>query len=327
MAEVLRPLQTTFSDFEDSDLIVGLDESDDAAIYAVSDDLAVIQTIDFFPPVVDDPFLYGAISAANALSDIYAMGGDVKFALNVAGFPDDLDKEILSEIFRGGGEKVKEAGGVIVGGHTIIDREPKYGLSVTGFVHPKKIFRTNGARPGDVLLLTKPIGTGIALTAKQNDMYNVDEVIKSMLLLNKDVAVLARMYDVSAMTDITGFGLAGHCLEMAKSSDVKLVINATHVPVFAGIFDLISDGIITGGVMRNLDQLSEGIHNFSEENHENISTLLFDPQTSGGLLIAVSEDDAEKLSLAIQDNNGECWKIGYISSENVETGAGSVEIR
>ena len=197
---MLRPLQTTFSDFEDSNLIAGLDESDDAAVYAVSDDIAIIQTIDFFPPVVDDPFLYGGISAANALSDIYAMGGDVKFALNVAAFPDDLNEEILGEIFRGGAEKVKEAGGIIVGGHTIIDREPKYGLSVTGFVHPKKLFRTNGARLGDVLLLTKPIGTGIALTAKQQDMYDVDEVIKSMLFLNKDAATLAQMFDVSAMT-------------------------------------------------------------------------------------------------------------------------------
>ena len=324
---MLRPLQTTFSDFEDSNLIAGLDESDDAAVYAVSDDLAIIQTIDFFPPVVDDPFLYGGISAANALSDIYAMGGDVKFALNVAAFPDDLNEEILGEIFRGGAEKVKEAGGIIVGGHTIIDREPKYGLSVTGFVHPKKLFRTNGARLGDILLLTKPIGTGIALTAKQQDMYDLDEVIKSMLFLNKDAATLAQMFDVSAMTDVTGFGLAGHCLEMAKSSDVKLVIDFAKVPVFSGVLDLISTGIITGGGMRNLDQLGEGIHDFSGRNSEETLALSFDPQTSGGLLIAVSEGDAEKLCAAIQATNGECWQIGYISGEEIESGSGSVEIR
>ena len=284
---MLRPLQTTFSDFEDSNLIAGLDESDDAAVYAVSDDLAIIQTIDFFPPVVDDPFLYGGISAANALSDIYAMGGDVKFALNVAAFPDDLNEEILGEIFRGGAEKVKEAGGIIVGGHTIIDREPKYGLSVTGFVHPKKLFRTNGARVGDVLLLTKPIGTGIALTAKQQDMYDLDEVIKSMLFLNKDAATLAQMFDVSAMTDVTGFGLAGHCLEMAKSSDVKLVIDFAKVPVFPGVLDLISTGIVTGGGMRNLDQLGQRIHDFSGRNSEETLALSFDPQTSGGLLLSL----------------------------------------
>ena len=324
---MLRPLQTTFSDFKDSNLIAGLDESDDAAVYAVSDDLAIIQTIDFFPPVVDDPFLYGGISAANALSDIYAMGGDVKFALNVAAFPDDLNEEILGEIFRGGAEKVKEAGGIIVGGHTIIDREPKYGLSVTGFVHPKKLFRTNGARLGDVLLLTKPIGTGIALTAKQQDMYDVDEVIKSMLFLNKDAATLAQMFDVSAMTDVTGFGLAGHCLEMAKSSDVKLVIDFAKVPVFPGVLDLISTGIVTGGGMRNLDQLGQKIHDFSGRNSEDTLTLSFDPQTSGGLLIAVSEGDAEELCAAIQATNGECWQIGYISNEDIESGSGSVEIR
>ena len=329
MAQVLRPLRATFSDSKDSNLIIGLNESDDAAVYAVSSDLAIIQTIDFFPPVVDDPFLYGGISATNALSDIYAMGGDVKFALNVATFPDDISEEILSEIFRGGAEKVKEAGGIIVGGHTIIDREPKYGLSVTGFVHPEKIFRTKGARLGDVLLLTKPIGTGIALTAKQQDMYDADEVIRSMLLLNKDAAALARIYDVSAMTDVTGFGLAGHCLEMAQSSDVKLIVNSTSVPVFPNVLDLISEGIVTGGGMRNRNQLGEGIHNlddFSGENGAKILDLFFDPQTSGGLLIAVSENDAEKLRLEIEAINGECWRIGYISKENIESGAGSMEI-
>ncbi len=330
MAQVLRPLKTTFLNYQDPNLIVGLDESDDAAIYLVSPDIAVIQTIDFFPPVVDDPFLYGGISAANALSDIYAMGGDVKFALNVAAFPEDLNSEILGEIFRGGAEKVREAGAVIVGGHTIIDREPKYGLSVTGFVHPDKIFRTNGARNGDVLLLTKPIGTGIALTAKQQGMYDLDEVIESMLFLNKHISTLAQMYDVSAMTDVTGFGLAGHCLEMAESSKVELVIESHKIPIFTDVVDLIKSGVVTGGGMRNRNQLSSQINNLDELNTDEsgfLLDLLFDPQTSGGLLIAVSEFDAEKLFDDIKNTNGNCWRIGYVAHESSDINRGTLLIK
>ena len=217
LAQVLRPLTR----HHHPDLIVGLQTSDDAAVYRLSDDQAIIQTVDFFPPVVDDAFAYGAISAANSLSDVYAMGGDVLFALAVAAFPDDLPREILTRIFEGGSSKVIEAGGVIAGGHTVTDDEPKYGLSVTGTIHPDRIWTKAGAKPGDLLFLTKPIGTGLITTAHKNRVVedtHLQAAMDSMMKLNRAASVAARAVGPNACTDVTGFGLLGHGFEIAEKS-------------------------------------------------------------------------------------------------------------
>ena len=209
--------------------MVGIETSDDAAIYRVTDDIAMIQTVDFFTPVVDDPYTFGQIAAANSLSDVYAMGGEPKVALNIVGFPNCLDPEILGEILRGGADKVKEAGAVLVGGHSVQDDEPKYGLSVSGFVHPDKIYRNYGCRPGDVLVLTKQIGSGIINTAVKAEMASEQakmEAVKVMSSLNKKAKEAAEGFPVNACTDITGFGLLGHCAEMAEASGVTLDFQA-----------------------------------------------------------------------------------------------------
>ena len=325
LAQVLRPLHQTFDPADHPDLIVGLDSADDAAVYRVSDDLALIQTLDFFPPVVDDPYTYGAISAANAMSDVYAMGGEVRFALNIAAFPEDLDPEILAEIFRGGAEKVREAGGVIAGGHTIFDTEPKYGLSVTGMVHPDAVIRTGGARPGDALLLSKPIGTGVLLTAAQQHYEGSDAGFEaatdSMLALNRHPSHLARAAGVHAMTDITGFALLGHASEVALHSNARLVIEASEVPLLTDAHRFAAAGAITGGGNRNREQLGDRV-SLADGLDDALVQLLFDPQTSGGLLIALPEADAEPLRAAIEAETGGCWRIG-----SVEDGPPLVAVR
>jgi len=325
LAQVLRPLQQTFEAGDHPDLLVGLDSADDAAVYRVSDDLALIQTLDFFPPVVDDPYTYGAIGAANAMSDVYAMGGEVRFALNIAGFPEDLDPEILGEIFRGGAEKVREAGGVIAGGHTVFDAEPKYGLSVTGMVHPAAIIRKGGARPGDTLLLTKPIGTGVLLTAAQRDYEDSDPglnaAITSMLALNRHPAHLARAAGVHAMTDVTGFSLLGHASEVALQSDARIVIESSEVPLLTDAHRFAAEGAVTGGGSRNREQLGDRIA-LADGLDDALVQLLYDPQTSGGLLIAVAETEAEDLRARIEAENGGCWRIG-----SIEDGAPLVDVR
>lgn len=325
LAQVLRPLHQTFDASDHPDLIVGLDAADDAAVYRVSDELALIQTLDFFPPVVDDPYTYGAISAANAMADVYAMGGEVRFALNIAAFPEDLDPEILAEIFRGGAEKVREAGGVIAGGHTIFDAEPKYGLSVTGMVHPDAVIRTGGAQAGDVILLTKPVGTGVLLTAAQQS-YEGSEAglaaaIDSMLVLNRHPSHLARAAGVHAMTDVTGFGLLGHASEVAQQSDARLVIESSEVPLLTDALHFAEAGAVTGGGSRNREQL-DGRVALAEGVDDALAQLLFDPQTSGGLLIAVPEAGAEALRESIERETGGCWRIGH-----VEDGTPLVEVR
>ena len=225
LAQVLQPL----SHRTHEQLIVGLQTSDDAAVFRVSADQAIVQTVDFFTPIVDDPYTFGAIAAANSMSDVYAMGGDVAFALNVVAFPDTLDPSILSAILQGGADKVAEAGGVIAGGHTVTDPEPKYGLAVTGFIHPDRIWRKGGAVPGDVLLLTKPIGTGVISTALKNQQATdvvIAGAVESMLKLNRAASETARPFTPNACTDITGFGLLGHAFEMAERSGVQLCIDA-----------------------------------------------------------------------------------------------------
>lgn len=213
---------------------MGLETSDDAAVYRITEEIAMIQTVDFFTPVVDDPYTFGQIAAANSLSDVYAMGGEPKIALNIAAFPNCLDVEILGEILRGGAEKVKEAGAVLVGGHTIQDNEPKYGLCVSGFVHPEKVWKNYGCRPGDVLILTKPIGSGVVNTAVKAQMASeeaANDAIRVMASLNKYAKEVFERYEISACTDVTGFGLLGHCAEMASASDVTLELYPEQIPL------------------------------------------------------------------------------------------------
>ncbi len=287
LAQVLRPLRLTTH----PDLLVGLQTGDDAAVYRPADDLALIQTVDFFPPVVDDPYTFGAIAAANAMSDIYAMGGDVLLALNVAAWPDDLPGEQLSRIFAGGADKLAEVGAVIAGGHTVTDDEPKYGLCVTGTIRPDRIMTKAGARPGDRLYLTKPIGTGVVTTALKRDAAadeHLAEAIEWMLRLNRDAARLALEVGVNACTDITGFGLAGHAAEMADKSGVRLRIGAEAVPLLTRAAEYAELGFVPGGTDRNRDHFTSGerpLVTLPDNLPHPLDQLLFDPQTSGGLLL------------------------------------------
>lgn len=275
-------------------LLVGTETSDDAAVYRISEELAVIQTVDFFTPVVDDPYLFGQIAAANALSDVYAMGGDPKLALNLAAFPNCLDIEILGEILRGGADKVLEAGAVLAGGHTISDEEPKYGLCVTGFVHPEKMWKNYGAQTGDILILTKPLGSGILSTAVKGELASekeINEAVRVMTTLNKYARDAAEGITVHSCTDITGFGLAGHAMEMAKGSRKTFVIDTGTIPVISGVQEYAEMGLIPAGAYRNREYLEADIQSTAAGWRED---LLFDPQTSGGLLFAVPAKDAGK---------------------------------
>lgn len=289
LAQVLRPLKNIFDSSRYPKIIVGLDDDDDAAVYKVSDDVALIHTLDFFTPIVDDPWTYGAIAAANSMSDVYAMGGDVVCALNICCFPPSLDAETVSEILRGGAEKTAEAGGAIAGGHTVDDKEPKYGLSVIGHVHPDRIFTKAGARPGDLLLLTKPLGVGIITTAAKSDAAgkgHLDDAIQSMLALNRDAAEVFRKAGVHACTDITGFSLLGHAWQMATASSVGLKIPFEQLPFVDGAKQYADDWLFPGGSCNN--QSFFGAHvSFSSSIPDEMRLLLFTPETSGGLCAAV----------------------------------------
>lgn len=294
LAQVLGAVTSTFDLADFPDLLVGLDGPDDAAVYRLTDDIAIVQTVDFFPPVVDDPYDYGAIAAANAMSDVYAMGGDVLMALNVTSFPEDLDPAILGRILLGGAEKVREAGGIVAGGHTLYDKEPKYGLAVTGIIDPRRVFAKGGAQPGDALVLTKPLGTGIILTAARDGRDDADHAAaatRSMLTLNRHASHLAREANAHAMTDITGFALLGHAREMADRGNVRFVIDAASVPALDGALAYAAEGIVTGGAGRNRAGL-EGHVTIGDGVDDATEHLLFDPQTSGGLLVALPPDAA-----------------------------------
>ena len=277
--------------------------------------------MDFFPPVVDDPYTFGAVAAANAMSDVYAMGGEVLFALQVAAFPEDQPTEVLAEIFRGGAEKVAEAGGVIAGGHTIIDAEPKYGLCVTGVARPDALLRKGGAQPDDLLLLTKPLGTGIVLTAAREDACAPDHLqaaVEGMLRLNRHPSHLAREAGVHACTDVTGFGLLGHAEEMARAGGVRLVIEAAQAPELPGALAYARQGLVPGGESRNREGLA-GKVSLPAGLAEDVEHLLFDPQTSGGLLLAVPPERAEPLARALEADGFLGTRVG-----RVEAGAGVV---
>ena len=278
---------------------MGTSTSDDAAVYKLSWDSALVLTVDFFPPIVDDPFNFGEISVANSLSDVYAM-----VALNIVGFPSDLDKGILTEILKGGYSKAKEAGVLILGGHTVVDAEPKYGLAVTGTVNPGSQITNAGSKPGDVLILTKPIGTGIITTAgKQNkaDHYLISEAIKIMSRLNKSASEAMTRIGVNACSDITGFGLLGHLREMAEGAKLDSEISVSNVPIIEGVMELINRGIAPGGTLRNLESL-EGHVSWEEGMSENSKILMSDAQTSGGLLISVPESRAANLIQELAKN-------------------------
>ena len=310
---MLRPLHEVFAPGQHPELLVGLAPSDDAAVYRLSDDLAVIQTLDFFPPVVDDPYIYGQIAAANAMSDVYAMGGEVRVALNIAAFPEDLDPELLAEIVRGGADKVAEAGGVVAGGHTVIDAEPKYGLSVMGVIHPDAVLTTGGAQPGDALLLTKPLGTGILMSAAGSEGAEAgfEAAVESMRTLNRHPAHLARAAAAHAVTDVTGFGLAGHAAEVARQSDATLVFDLDALPLLPDAARFAAEGVVTGGGNRNVAHLGDRVR-IEGDPDQALVDVFYDPQTSGGLLIAVPEADADALRDAIAGEGGGCWRVGRV---------------
>jgi selenide, water dikinase len=312
LAQVLRPLtQRTHPD-----LLVGLQTSDDAAVYRLSAELAIVQTVDFFPPIVDDPWTYGAVAAANSMSDVYAMGGEVLLALNVAGFPEDLAPDVIGAIFEGGASKVAEVGAVIAGGHTVTDSEPKYGLAVTGTIHPERVLTKAGARPGDHLFLTKPLGTGVVTTALKRraaDPADVEAAVASMLTLNRTASLAVREVGVNACTDVTGFGLLGHAAEVAERSGVGLRIAAGEVPLLPGARGYAEGGHLAGGLGRNREHFS-GEHGVRVEGGVPawLEALLWDPQTSGGLLFTVPSERAGALRSAFEAGGLPLWEIGEV---------------
>ena len=312
-AALLKDLVADFPAPTDPALMVGLAPFDDAAIYRVSDDIAMVSTTDFFPPLVDDPGDFGAIAAANACSDVFAMGGSVVMAINVAAFPEDFPREAIVAIFEAGARVVAEAGGAVAGGHTIRNPEPIYGLAVQGVVHPDKIFRKSGARSGDVLVLSKPIGTGLTLAAGTD--ADKAAAIAGMRSINRSAAETLRAIDgaVHAVTDVTGYGLAGHSWEMAERSDRRMVVDTSTIVAYPGALEAANDGARTGGDPRNRDYLEGHLDSTAPTGPE---ALCFDPQTSGGLLAAV--DPAAAAELEAQG----FWRVGV-----VEDGAPGLVLR
>lgn len=310
--EVLRGLPNT----KTKAALVGFETSDDAAVYQLSKDLAVVETIDFFPPVLDDPFAYGQIAAANALSDIWAMGAKPIFALNVVAFPKELPLSILRKILAGGASKAKEAGVPILGGHSVQSPEPKYGMAVTGVVHPKHVLTNAGGKAGDVLILTKPIGTGIATTALKRGLASkelVKRVTQQMAALNKAAGEVfaSRRFPVNALTDVTGFGLLGHGLEMARGAKLRMVLELERVPLLPEIAALADQGVVPGGTKTNLAHASKGVR-FPEGLPESIQHVLADAQTNGGLLAAVPAKHAAQALKALASKRVDAWAIGRL---------------
>ena len=300
-AGVLSQLLEGIRVHSDPNLLVGFDKSDDASVYRISDELALVQTVDFFPPIADDPYTFGAIAATNALSDVYAMGGEPKLALNIMAVPADMPKEVVHEILRGGYDKVYEAGALITGGHSILDPEPKYGLAVTGFVHPDRVLTNSGAKPGDVLLFTKPIGIGILTTAAKAELAEASTMAKALKLmttLNKSARDAMVKYRVHACTDVTGFGLLGHTCEMAQGSDVKITLRTGDMDLIGESLEFARMGLLPEGMYRNRQFAEKYVDGGAVELA--VQDMLYDPQTSGGLLIAVDPDDAPALFAELQ---------------------------
>ena len=313
-AGVLAKLLSDIKVHHDDNLLVGFDKSDDASVYKISDDLAIVQTVDFFPPIADDPYLFGQIAATNALSDVYAMGGEPKLCLNIMAIPENMPMEAVHALLRGGYDKVYEAGALITGGHSIHDDEPKYGLAVTGFVHPDKMLTNSNARPGDVLLLTKPIGIGVLSTAAKADMLSKSgqELInRLMTTLNKAARDAMVKYNVHACTDVTGFGLIGHTHEMASGSDTEIILDVDSIDLIPEALELARMGMLPAGMYRN--------RNFAQAHVDAGDTelakqdMLYDPQTAGGLLIAVAPEDADALFNELKNTVPSAQRIGTVS--------------
>ncbi|OGL13976.1 MAG: selenide, water dikinase SelD [Candidatus Rokubacteria bacterium RIFCSPLOWO2_12_FULL_71_19] len=319
----LRDVLAGLKQEQHPDLLVGLGASDDAAVYRITDEVAVVETVDFFPPIVDDPYLYGAIAAANSMSDVYAMGGQVVFALNVAGFPRDLPKEIITAIFRGGADKVREAGGVIAGGHTVVDAEPKYGLCVTGRVHPSRIFIKGGLVAGERLFLSKPLGTGVIATAAKADACDpavLDRAVESMLRLNRAASEVAQEAGVRGATDITGFGLLGHAAEMVEASQAGIALRAKDLPVLPGALVMAEKGHWSGGMKRNRRHIEQtfgqgGRLAIDPSVPEALAGLLFEAETSGGLLFSVPPARRGAVLEGFRRRGERCWEIGEVTAE------------
>ncbi len=317
LAQVLRPLRNLFPADQHPDLLVGLAVSDDAAVYKIDDETAIIQTLDFFTPIVDGPYDYGAIAAANAMSDVYAMGGEVVLALNISAFPPDLPPDVISEILRGGAEKVAEAGGVLAGGHTVDDEEPKYGLSVMGMVHPERVWTKAAARPGDVLVLTKPLGVGLITTvlkAGQAAPAHVAAAVESMKKLNREAMQLIQRVGVHAVTDVTGFALLGHGVEMAEKSGVGLRFHLSQIPLLDGAEEYADMWLFPGGTCDN-ERAYEHAVTFAPGIEEEMQQLLYTPETSGGLLVAVPEEKLDALMSLFAAAGHPCWVIGEVVGE------------
>lgn len=316
-AGTLCNLLTGFQTHYDANLLVGYDKSDDASVYRVSDELAIVQTTDFFPPIVDDPFMYGQIAATNALSDVYAMGGEPKLALNIMCIPEKMDKATVQEILRGGYAKAYEAGAIITGGHTIHGVEPIYGLAVTGFVKPENVWTNSGAQPGDVLLLTKPLGVGILTTAAKAGLVEqelLDKLYVQMSTLNKYAHDVLVNYSVHACTDVTGFALLGHSLEMAQGSGVTVHLKAQDVPYHKEAYEMADMGFIPAGAYRNRDFAEADVRVVGDVARA-LQDIFYDPQTSGGLLCAVPAAEAEACLAELRAVAPSTRIIGYVTEK------------
>jgi len=318
-ADLMQVIHELPPSVPDPNLLVGLETSDDAGVYKLSDETALVQTVDFFTPIVDDPYSFGQIAAANAISDIYAMGGRPLTVLNIVAFPiSALDKRILAEILRGASDKVREAGAVLVGGHSIDDKEPKFGLAVTGLVHPDKVRTNAGARPGDRLILTKPIGVGILTTSLKNGQLDSEEISRVtgvMSTLNKSAAETMEPYAVHACTDVTGFGLIGHALEMAKGSGAGIRLHADLVPVLPRVRELAEKGFVPGGTKNNFRHVSDSV-DFPESLDEIGRYILCDAVTSGGLLISVQPEQAAELLEKLRAAGVDAHMIGEVTADH-----------
>ncbi len=310
LTQVLRRLPP----MEDENLIVGFDTADDGSAYRIQEDLLAIQTVDVFPPVVDDPYEFGKIAAANALSDVYAMGGEPRLAMNIFCYPATLPQEIAGEILRGGYDKVKEAGAIITGGHTIRDNEPKYGLSVTGFIKEKELWTNGGAQMGDVLILTKPLGSGILNTALRYDSLEKEShqrLTKTMERLNKYAYEVAKKYEIHGCTDVTGFGLLGHSYEMARASQVSIALDGRLLPLLPGTLEAVQKEMVPGGAHANKNYLKEQV-SWASDLPSWVEFVALDPQTSGRLLLALSPQEAPALLKELKSVEADAAIIGSV---------------
>ncbi len=316
-AGTLTKMLEGFKSHSDPRLIVGYDKSDDASVYVLDERTALIQTTDFFPPIVDDPYLYGRIAATNALSDVYAMGGEPKLALNILCAAEGMADETIREILRGGYDAAYEAGAIITGGHTIKGAEPIYGLAVSGFVHPQKVLTNSNAKPGDVLILTKPLGVGVITTGAKADMVEksvMDRIYRQMATLNKTARDIMVQYDVHSCTDVTGFGLLGHGFEMAQGSNCTIHIQTQNVPYHEEALELAAMGLIPAGAYRNRQFAEAGVKVCGNIPLA-IQDILYDPQTSGGLLIALRADAAEDCLEKLKEQIPHAAIIGYVTEK------------